>query len=169
MPLRLRGRAERYGHSFNRNKAVIRRMSVDLSEYLVGQVLQSKRHQFGVLQQFYATANRDEWRLAVAGDRVQIIKPDKDHGGVLEFGAELVGSEDRSLVALLGASPGASTAAFIGLGVLRKCFPDRLTASGWLPKLKEIIPAYGVNLIEDAAACDRIRADTAPVLKIANI
>jgi len=26
-----------------------------------------------------------------------------------------------------------------------------------------------VNLIEDAAACDRIRADTAPVLKIANI
>ena len=135
-------------------------MSVDLSEYLVGQVLQSKRHQFGVLQQFYATANRDEWRLAVAGDRVQIIKPDKDHGGVLEFGAELVGPEDRSLVALLGAS----TAAFIGLGVLRKCFPDRLTASGWLPKLKEIIPAYGVNLIEDAAACDRIRADTAPVL-----
>ena len=63
----------------------------------------------------------------------------------------------------------ASTAAFIGLGVLRKCFPDRLTGSGWLPKLKEIIPAYGVNLIEDAAACDRIRADTAPVLKIANI
>jgi hypothetical protein len=67
MPLRLRGRAERYGHSFNRNKAVIWRMSVDLSEYLVGQVLQSKRRQFGVLQKFYATA-RDEWRLAVAGE-----------------------------------------------------------------------------------------------------
>ena len=147
----------------------VARDNLDLSEYLIGQVLQSKHHQFGVLQQFYATANRDEWRLAVAGDRVQIIKPDKDRGGVLEFGTELVGSEDRSLVALLGASPGASTAAFIGLGVLRKCFPDRLTGSGWLPKLKEIIPTYGVNLIEDAAACDRIRAETAPVLKIANV
>ena len=147
----------------------VARDNLDLSEYLIGQVLQSKQHQFGVLQQFYATAIRDEWRLAVAGDRVQVIKPDKDHGGALEFGTELVGSEDRSLVALLGASPGASTAAFIGLGVLRKCFPDRLTGSGWLPKLKEIIPTYGVNLIEDAAACDRIRADTAPVLKIANI
>ena len=144
-------------------------MSVDLSEYLIGQVRQSKQHQFGVLQQFYATANRDEWRLAVAGDRVQIIKPDKDRGGVLEFGTELVGSEDRSLVALLGASPGASTAAFIGLGVIRKCFPDRLTASGWLPKLKEIIPTFGIDLIADAAACDRIRAETAPALKIANV
>jgi malate dehydrogenase (quinone) len=144
-------------------------MSVDLSEYLVGQALQSKRCQFGVLQKFYATADRDDWRLAVAGERVEVIKPDKDHEGVLEFGTELIGSEDRSLVALLGASPGASTAAFIGLGVLRKCFPDRLTGGRWLPKPKEIIPTYGVNLIEDAAACDRIRADTAPVLKIANI
>jgi malate dehydrogenase (quinone) len=100
---------------------------------------------------------------------VQIIKPDKDHGGVLEIGTELVGSEDRSLVALLGASPGASTAAFIGLGVIRKCFPDRLTGSGWLPKLKEIIPTFGIDLIADAAACDRIRAETAPALKIANV
>jgi len=147
----------------------VARHNVDLSEYLIGQVLQSKRHQFGVLQQYYATADRDQWRLAVAGDRVQIIKPDKAHGGVLEFGTELVGSEDRSLVALLGASPGASTAAFIGLGVLKKCFPDRLTDSAWLPKLKEIIPTFGINLIEDAAACDRIRAETAPVLKIANL
>ena len=147
----------------------VARDNLDLSEYLIGQVLQSKRHQFGVLQQFYATADRDEWRLAVAGERVQVIKPDKDHGGALEFGTELVGSEDRSLVALLGASPGASTAAFIGLNVLKKCFPDQLTDSGWLPKLNEIIPTYGVNLIEDAKACDRIRAETAPVLKIANI
>jgi malate dehydrogenase (quinone) len=147
----------------------VARDNVDLSEYLIGQVLQSKQHQFGVLQQFYATADRDEWRLAVAGERVQVIKPDKDHEGALEFGTELIGSEDRSLVALLGASPGASTAAFIAVGVLKKCFPDRLTDSAWLPKLREIIPTFGINLIEDAAACDRIRAETAPVLKIDNI
>jgi len=144
-------------------------MSVDLSEYLVGQALQSKRRQFGVLQKFYATSDRDDWRLAVAGERVEVIKPDKDHEGALEFGTELIGSEDRSLVALMGASPGASTAAFIALNVLKKCFPDRLTDSAWLPKLKEIIPTFGINLIEDAKACDRIRAETAPVLKIANL
>jgi malate dehydrogenase (quinone) len=147
----------------------VARDNVDLSEYLVGQVLQSKRHQFGVLQKFYATADRDDWLLAVAGERVEVIKPDKDHEGALEFGTELIGSEDRSLVALMGASPGASTAAFIALNVLKKCFPDRLTDSAWLPKLKEIIPTFGVNLIEDAAACDHIRAETAPVLKIANL
>jgi Cytochrome P460/Malate:quinone oxidoreductase (Mqo) len=54
-------------------------------------------------------------------------------------------------------------------GVLKKCFPDRLTDTAWLPKLKEIIPTFGVNLIEDAAACDHIRAETAPVLKINNV
>ena len=32
--------------------------------------------------------------------------------------------------ALLGASPGASTAAFIAIGVLEKCFEDKLTADG---------------------------------------
>jgi malate dehydrogenase (quinone) len=147
----------------------VARDNMDLSEYLVGQVLQSKQHQFGVLQKFYATADRDDWRLAVAGERVQIIKPDEDHEGALEFGTELVASEDRSIVALLGASPGASTAAFIALGVLKKCFPDRLTDSAWLPKLKEIIPTFGINLIKDAKACDRIRAETAPVLKINNL
>ena len=52
---------------------------------------------------------------------------------------------------------------------MKKCFPDRLTDSAWLPKLKEIIPTFGINLIKDAKACDRIRAETAPVLKINNL
>ena len=38
-----------------------------------------------------------------------------------------------------------------------------------VPKLKEIIPTFGVNLIEDAKACDRIRTETAPVLKVENL
>ena len=105
----------------------------------------------------------------VAGQRVQIIKPDAQRGGLLEFGTELVGAADHSLVALLGASPGASTAAFIAIGVLEKCFADELTASAWLPKLREIIPSYGVSLIEDADLCRRIRAETAAILKIENI
>jgi malate dehydrogenase (quinone) len=88
---------------------------------------------------------------------------------LLEFGTELVGAADRSLVALLGASPGASTAAFIAISVLEKCFAGELTASAWLPKLKEIIPSYGVSLIEDAELCQQVRAETAQVLQIENI
>jgi malate dehydrogenase (quinone) len=53
--------------------------------------------------------------------------------------------------------------------VLEKCFPNKLTADGWLPKLKEIIPSYGISLIDDADFLRRIRADTAAVLKVENI
>jgi malate dehydrogenase (quinone) len=147
----------------------VARDNVALSEYLIGQVLQTSAHQFGILQQFYPMAKRHEWKEAVAGQRVQIIKPDQEHTGVLEFGTELVAAEDRSLVALLGASPGASTAAAIAIGVLQKCFVDELTETAWLPKLREIIPTYGIDLKQDGDACHRTRAETAPVLGLENI
>ncbi len=144
--------------------------NAELEEYLIGQVLQSSHHQFQLLQDFYPTAHRSQWQEAVAGQRVQIIKPDEgDHGGTLVFGTELVVAADKSLVALLGASPGASTAAAIAVEVLQACFPDRLTEAGWLPMLKTVFPTYGINLIEDAAACDATRTATAAVLKIENI
>ena len=140
-----------------------------LSEYLIGQVLQTSAHQFAQLQQFFPMAKRHDWNEAVAGQRVQIIKPDPTRTGVLEFGTELIAAEDRSLVALLGASPGASTATFIAVGVLQKCFSSELTESAWLPRLKQIIPTYGIDLKQDADACRHIRAATAPVLKLENI
>ena len=106
---------------------------------------------------------------------MQTIKPHETTGsfkheaGALEFGTELVAAGDKSLVALLGASPGASTAAFIALEVLQKCFNDKLIPDAWLPRLKEVIPTYGINLKADADACRKTRADTAPVLKIENV
>lgn len=147
----------------------VARDNMALSEYLIGQVLQSSAHRFAALRQFFPKAARSDWREAVAGQRVQIIKPDERREGVLEFGTELVAAEDKSLVALLGASPGASTAAFIAVGVLQKCFASELTQSGWLPKLKEIIPTYGIDLTRDADACRKIRAETAPILKVNNV
>ena len=147
----------------------VARDNIALTEYLIGQVFQSSVHQFATLRQFFPKAARKDWREAVAGQRVQIIKPDQQRGGVLEFGTELVAAEDKSLVALLGASPGASTAAFIAVGVLEKCFAGELTQSGWLPKLKQIIPTYGIDLARDAGACRKTRADTAPILKVENI
>jgi malate dehydrogenase (quinone) len=142
---------------------------MDLFEYLIAQVLQSENHRLATLDEYFPNAKPGDWELQVAGQRVQIIKPDTKRGGVLEFGTELVGAADCSLVALLGASPGASTAAFIAIGVLDKYFARELTESAWLPKLKDIIPSYGVSLIKDADLCRKLRADTAAVLKLENI
>jgi malate dehydrogenase (quinone) len=147
----------------------VARDNIALTEYLIGQVMQSSRHQFAALKQFFPNATRNEWKNAVAGQRVQIIKPDKDRGGYLEFGTELIPAVDKSLVALLGASPGASTAAYITTEVLQTCFADKLTEDAWLPALRRLIPTYGIDLTVDADACRKTRADTAPVLGLANI
>jgi malate dehydrogenase (quinone) len=76
---------------------------------------------------------------------------------------------DRSIVAMLGASPGASTAAWIMIQVIERCFADKLKSGGWSAKLKQIIPSYGQSLAEDAALGQRVRAETAAVLHINNI
>jgi malate dehydrogenase (quinone) len=147
----------------------VARDNFDLTEYLIGQVLQSESHRLAALDEYFPNAKSEDWKLQVAGQRVETIKPDVKRGGLLEFGTELVGAADHSLVALLGASPGASTAAHIAISVLEKCFSDELTASAWLPKLKEIIPSYGVSLIEDAELLRHVRADTSEVLNIESI
>ena len=153
----------------------VARDNVGLSEYLLGQVLQSSSHQFATLKQFFPRARKQDWTKAVADQRVQTIKPHETTGwfkheaGTLEFGTELVVAADKSIVALLGASPGASTAAHIALEVLQKCFGNELTDSAWLPRLKTIIPTYGIDLKTDADACRKTRADTAPVLQIENV
>jgi len=140
----------------------------NLAEYLIGQVLQTRSHQFAMLRQFFPRAQQEDWREAVAGQRVQVIKPDPDRTGVLEFGTELIGGADNSIVALLGASPGASTSAHIAVQVLEKCFGNQL-AGGWLDRLKAIIPTYGTDLKQDAAACRDTRAKTATVLGLENV
>jgi malate dehydrogenase (quinone) len=147
----------------------VARDNFDLTKYLIGQVLQTSRHRFAALQDYFPMANPKDWRLEVAGQRVQIIKPDAQRGGILEFGTELVPAADGSLVALLGASPGASTAVWITLNVIERCFQDKLKTGGWTAKLKEIIPSYGQSLIEDAALCRRVRAETAAVLHLQNV
>jgi malate dehydrogenase (quinone) len=153
----------------------VARDNVKLSEYLVGQVVQSSAHQFATLKKYFPSATRKDWRESIAGQRVQTIKPHESTGwlkheeGELEFGTELVVAGDKSIVALLGASPGASTAASIAVDVVQKVFGDRLTEDAWLPRLKQVIPTYGIDLRIDADACRRTRADTASVLKIENV
>ena len=144
------------------------RDNVGLTEYLIGQVLESNEDRFETLREFFPTAKENDWREEVAGQRVQIIKKDPTHGGILQFGTEIVSAADRSLAAMLGASPGASTAVFIMLNVIERCFPDQLK-SGWSAKLKEMIPSYGQSLINDAVLTRRVRSYTAELLHIEDV
>ena len=139
------------------------RDNVALTQYLIGQVLEKPEERFALLKEFYPLARTEDWNLEVAGQRVQIIKSDRVHGGILQFGTELVSAADGSIVAMLGASPGASTSVWIMLEVLKKCFASRVN-DGWLPKLKEMIPSFGESLKENAILCGRIRTETASIL-----
>jgi malate dehydrogenase (quinone) len=153
----------------------VARDNASWAKYLISQVLESSSQQFATLKQFFPRAEKKDWTEAVAGQRVVTIKPHAGKGwfhheeGELKFGTELVVAEDKSLVTLLGASPGASTAASIAIGVLEKCFRDELTTNRWLPKLKEIIPSYGKSLIKDEALTRQLRTHTATVLHLDNV
>ncbi|MBR7364968.1 malate:quinone oxidoreductase, partial [Klebsiella pneumoniae] len=81
------------------------------------------------------------WRLWQAGQRVQIIKRDAEKGGVLRLGTEVVSDQQGTIAALLGASPGASTAAPIMLNLLEKVFGDRVSSPHWQATLKAIVPS----------------------------
>ncbi len=141
----------------------VARDNFPLEEYLVGQVVQTPEHRFKALREFYPNMDEKDWELDVAGQRVQIIRKDTLHTGKLEFGTEIVASADSSLVALLGASPGASTAVWIMVHMLENCFHKELVGH-WVPKIIEMIPSYGHDLKTDAAVTNRVRAETAEVL-----
>jgi malate dehydrogenase (quinone) len=70
------------------------------------------------------------------------------------------------MVAMPGASPGASTVAWIMVQVIERCFAERLKRAVWMRKLQEMIPSYGHSLADDAELLGRVRADTAAALHI---
>ena len=142
------------------------RDNVDLTKYLIGQVLQSPEDRLDALKEFVPTAQLEDWRLEVAGQRVQIIKKNPKRGGVLQFGTEVVSSADGSIAALLGASPGASTSVSIMLELIAKCFPSRMKSPAWKEKLGQMVPAPRTSLAKDSALFDRTHRWTAEALKL---
>ena len=138
-----------------------------LVRYLIGQVMQSDDDRFEALQTYYPEANKDDWRLWQAGQRVQIIKRDADKGGVLKLGTEVVTAEDGSIAGLLGASPGASTAAPIMLNLLERAFKDQHASAAWQEKLREIVPSYGISLNENPQQFQEVWTYTSRLLQLA--
>ncbi len=138
--------------------------NLPLTKYLLGELRKTKEERIASLLEYYPNANPDEWELITAGQRVQVIKKDNKKGGVLQFGTELVMHEDGSLAALLGASPGASTAVPLMIRLVNECFPQRKDA--WQGRLKELIPGYGVKLNDNPEFAEEIISHTAKVLDI---
>ncbi|XP_037941222.1 probable malate:quinone oxidoreductase [Teleopsis dalmanni] len=139
----------------------------DLVTYLAGQVVLSQKDKMKQLRTFYPNARDEDWKLVQAGQRVQVIKRDADNGGVLKLGTEIVSSADGSVAALLGASPGASTAAPIMLELLAKAFKDKVATPEWQATLRQIVPSYGLKLNDHPEELQREWDRTAKVLELA--
>ncbi|RYD30416.1 MAG: malate:quinone oxidoreductase, partial [Verrucomicrobiaceae bacterium] len=131
--------------------------NMDLTRYLIEQVIQHPQDRLDALREFFPDARLEDWRLLTAGQRVQIIKQDEKKGGVLQFGTEVVAADDGSIAALLGASPGASTAVDVMLDIIGRCFRNRLP--GWKAKLEEMVPSYGRSLADDPDLYRKLRTE----------
>jgi len=138
-----------------------------LVKYLAQQLKLSREEKMAALCHYMPEAKDGDWRLWQAGQRVQIIKNMPDKGGVLKLGTEVVVSADRSVSALLGASPGGSTSPAIMLSLLEKVFPDRVKTSAWQAKIREIVPSYKKKLNEDPQLLAATWASTAETLQLA--
>ncbi len=137
--------------------------NASLTTYLIKQVMLSKEKRMEALREFVPNARSEDWDLLVAGQRVQIIKDTASGGkGTLQFGTEVISAGDGSIAALLGASPGASTAVSVMLEVIQRCFPQHLKS--WEPKIREMIPSYGLSLMQNPELIRDIHATTARTL-----
>lgn len=133
-----------------------------LTKYLIQQVMLSNEKRIDELREFIPNAKSEDWDIVVAGQRVQVIKDTEAGKGTLQFGTEVIHAKDGSIAALLGASPGASTAVHVMLEVLEKCFPQYMKE--WEPKIMEMIPSYGVSLMDNPEFFEEIHTSTAKVL-----
>ncbi len=138
----------------------------DLVKYLVGQVMLTDEDRFDALKEYFPEAKQSDWKLWQAGQRVQIVKKDAEKGGVLKLGTEIVTDQQKTIAALLGASPGASTAAPIMLNVIEKLFPQQVKSAAWQTKIKEVVPSYGKKLNSDPALAQQVWDHTAQVLEL---
>lgn len=136
-----------------------------LVKYLVSELLASRHKRLQTLREFMPTAKDEDWQLITAGQRVQVMKKDKEKGGVLQFGTEVVTGAEGTIAGLLGASPGASTAVHAMLGVMKTCFPEKFT-NEWEQKISKLIPSYGKDINAEPEVARATLKNTAETLKL---
>lgn len=143
--------------------------NIPLTKYLIQQVRQTPEDRLAALREYVPYAKMEDWELQDAGQRVQVIKKDDDEGGVLEFGTEVIIAEDGTVAALLGASPGASTAVGIMLSLLPKCFIEISKTDTWKRKMKEMVPSYRRFMRDSEDLVKESRTRTSEVLGLNRI
>ncbi|QJQ96894.1 MULTISPECIES: malate dehydrogenase (quinone) [Halomonadaceae] len=146
----------------------VARDNFSLVKYLLEQSRLTHEERIEELKAFYPAVRAEDWRLEMAGQRVQIIKKDPKKGGVLQFGTEMVAASDGSLAALLGASPGASTATSIMLNLIERCFPEKYASPEWKSRLEQIVPARATVLAEDGELLRESRRGSHRTLKLSD-
>ena len=123
-----------------------------LVRYLMQQGTQSMEDRMRVMRIFYPNAQAKDWKLVDGGIRVQAIKKTDGEAGIVHFGTEVLTSADKSISALLGASPGASVCVNIVTEVIRKSFPHLTEGEAGVKRLQELVPTYGVDYRDPARA-----------------
>lgn len=139
--------------------------NLDLIKYLIQQGTQSMGDRMKVLHEFYPAAAQADWKLIDAGIRVQAIKKTDGEAGIVHYGTEVLTSADRSMSALLGASPGASTSVHIITEAIRTSFPHLLEGDAGIARMQAFIPNYGIDL-RPAGAADQYEALARPAREI---
>lgn len=135
-----------------------------LTKYLIQQLMLSDEKRMDELREFIPDAKSGDWDIVTAGQRVQVIKDIENGKGTLQFGTEVITGAEGTIAALLGASPGASTAVQVMLDIIGRCFPEYIEE--WEPKLKEMLPSYGKNLTGHSKLIAEINNLTAKNLEL---
>jgi malate dehydrogenase (quinone) len=128
-----------------RSLIVVFLKNLPLLIYLVKQSFMNHASRMKQLRFFYEDAKDSDWKLLDAGKRVQIIKNCPFEGSKLEFGTEVIFSKNKTIAALIGASPGASVSANAMGNVLIGMFGKEIHKD-----LKKIISSFGSDLNSSA-------------------
>lgn len=130
---------------------------IPLVKYLIQQGTQSMDSRIKLLRTYYPAAKFKDWNLVDAGIRVQAIKKEDGQAGIVHYGTEVVSNSEKTIAALLGASPGASTSVSIMMEVIETCMPHLLIEEPGKSTLEKLIPTYGVDLLPDSASEQYLR------------
>src|SRR5699024_7369927 len=94
--------------------------NLDLMVYLGSQLAATHHQRFEALREYMPSAREGQWEEVTAGQRVQVIAPDRSKHGVLQFGTQLITAADGPVGGMVGASPGGATAPSPRLGRLAR-------------------------------------------------
>lgn len=143
--------------------------NLDLIQYLFNQLMMSNTDRINTLRLYYPQVNSKDWSLMQAGQRVQLIKKNYKNRGILQFGTEIITSNDKTISALLGASPGASIAVSISINVLKTMFKNKINSNAWQTKLTKIVPAYTYQFQDHSKLLiNSIKKNTRSILNLIN-